>query len=97
MRAALLVLFLLAPPAASAELATERYAAAQLSVARDLLARARAAAAQGDHALAGKLAWQASLDARITWAMTESQWLRAEAARVGGAARMLVTRLAAGQ
>jgi|SRR5919109_4477985 hypothetical protein len=97
MRAALpLVFFLLCVPA-RAELPTERYAPAQLRVAQDLLERARVAAARGDHALAGKLAWQASLDARITWAMTESEWLRAKAAQVGGAARMLVTRLAAGQ
>lgn len=97
MRVLLLSLLVLGAWPAHADPATERYAPAQLRVANDLLERARAAAARGDSALAGKLAWQASLDARITWAMTESQWLRAEAARVGGAARMLVTRLAAGQ
>jgi Domain of unknown function (DUF4398) len=86
---------LLAVAAAHAEMPTERYAPAQLRVAHDLLERARAAAANGDIARAGKLAWQASFDARLAWGMTESQHLRAEAAEVGGAASALVTRLAA--
>ena len=89
-----LALFFLAAPEARAEPATERYAPAQIRMAQDLLERARAAAALGDAARAGKLAWQASLDARLAWAMTESQALRAEAAEVGGAASALVARLA---
>jgi hypothetical protein len=80
---------------AYAEPATERYAPAQLRVARELLESARAAAAAGDLARAGKLAWQASMDARLAWGMTESEHLRAEAAQVGGSASALVTRLAA--
>lgn len=97
MRAAIVLglVFLCCP--AHAELATERYAPAQLRVAKELLERARATAALGDHALAARFAWQASLDARIAWAMTESAWLRNEAAQVGATARMLVTRLAASQ
>jgi hypothetical protein len=44
---------------AYAERPTERYASAQLRVAQDMLQRARAAAALGDTARAGRLAWQA--------------------------------------
>ena len=89
-----LVLALAGAPAAHAELATERYAPAQIRMAQDVLERARAAAALGDVARAGKLAWQASLDARLAWAMTESAALRADAAEVGGAALTLTARLA---
>lgn len=94
MPALLLLLLWFAAPAAYAEPATERYAPAQLRVARDLLEHARASAALGETTRAGKLAWQASLDARLAWRMTESEQLRAEAAQVGGAARALITRLA---
>lgn len=92
---ALSLLFLCFGSVAQADLATERYAPAQLSVAQDFLERAHAAAARGDSGLAGKLAWQASLDARLTWAMTESPPLRAAAAEVGVAAGALIHRLAA--
>jgi hypothetical protein len=95
MRAAVLLSLLVLSFSARAEPATERYASAQLRVAQEFLDRARTAVARGDHALAGRLAWQASLDARIAWSMTESEWLRAEAAQLAGAARMLVTRVAA--
>lgn len=98
MRALLISLaFLVAasfPATALAEAPTERYAPAQLGVAQMMLERARAAALRGNAALAGRLAWQASLDARLAWAMTESELLRAQAAQVGNAARVLVTRLA---
>lgn len=94
-RALVVLVFALAgSPAAYAELATERYAPAQIRMAQDVLARARAAAALGEFARAGKLAWQASLDARLAWAMTESAALRADAAKVGGAALKLTARLA---
>lgn len=89
-----LALLLLLPAVCSAEeLATERYAPAQIFVAQDLLQRARAAAARGDATRAGKLAWQASLDARLAWGMTESAELRADAARVGGEASALIADL----
>jgi hypothetical protein len=78
---------------AHAERPTERYAPAQLSVAQDMLERARAAAALGETARAGRLAWQAGLDARLAWGMTESDVLRAEAAEIGGKAHALVTNL----
>lgn len=91
----MLALLLLTTAAPShGERATERYAPAQLRVAQDLLERARAAAVLGDFSRAGRLAWQASLDARLAWAMTESEHLRAEAARIGGAAAKLIAGLA---
>ena len=77
-----------------AEPATERYAPAQLRMGYDVLERARAAAARGETGLAGQLAWQASLDARLAWGMTESPLLRAEAAELGGSANALIRRLA---
>jgi hypothetical protein len=89
-----LLLCLLLPLAAHAELPTERYAPAQLFVAQGFLERARAAAESGDAGLAGKLAFQASLDARLAWGMTESAALRREAAQVGSAASALIHRLA---
>ena len=91
------LLLLLAVPAARADPATERYAPGQLRVAEAFLENARAAAALGDLERAGRLAWQASLDARLAWGMTESEQLRAEAAEVGRAAGALVERLAARQ
>jgi len=63
-------------------------------MARDLLERARGHAALGETAQAAQLARQASLDARLTWGMTESAQLRAEAAEVGGEANALAARLA---
>jgi len=94
-RAHLLLALVLAGAADGlAEPATERYAPAQIRVAQDFLESARAAAARGDSARAGKLAWQASLDARLAWAMTESQALRDDAAEVGSAASELIARLA---
>ena len=78
-----------------AQPATERYAPAQLRAGYDLLEQARAAAARGDPRLAGRLAWQANLDARLAWGMTKSTALRADAARLGAAAGDLVRRLAA--
>jgi hypothetical protein len=94
MRAALLLVALLLPATGLAEAPTERYAPAQLGVARELLEQARAAFALGDARRAKTLAWQASFDARLAWGMTESPYLRAEAARVGSAASALAWRLA---
>ena len=87
-----LVLFIAA--LAHAESPTERYAPAQLGVARDFLEQARAAALRGESERAGKLAWQAALDARLAWRMTHSEHLRAEAARIAASAGLLVGRLA---
>jgi hypothetical protein len=93
MRLVFLAGCLLLAAAAHAERATERYAPAQLLVAQDMLERARTAAALGDTARAGRLAWQAGLDARLAWGMTDSDVLRAEAVQIGGAAQALVTNL----
>jgi hypothetical protein len=95
MRRLVLLTFLVLPLPLRAELATERYAPAQLRVAQDLLERARARAALGEVGAASTLARQAGFDARLAWGMSESEALRAEAAQVGGAANALVTRLSA--
>lgn len=87
-----LVLFLAA--AAHAQAPTERYAPAQLGIARDFLEQARAAALRGDAERAGKLAWQAGLDARLAWRMSDSEHIRAEASRIAASAGLLVGRLA---
>jgi hypothetical protein len=93
MRALLLLTLIAAALPLQAELATERYAPAQLRVAQDLLERARARAALGEVEAASILARQAGFDARLAWGMSESEQLRAEAAAVGGQAGALVTRL----
>jgi len=93
LRAAAAVALALLPVLAQADAATERYAPAQLLVAQRFLEHARAAAALGEPGKAGVLAWQASLDARLAWRMTESEHLRAEAVEVGDAARALAARL----
>lgn len=78
---------------AHAERATERYAPAQITVARDFLERARAAASLEEYAAAGTLARQAQLDARIAWGMTDAALLRAEAAAVASEAAALTRQL----
>lgn len=77
---------------AHAERATERYAPAQISVARDFLERARAAASLEEYASARTLAQQAALDARLAWGMTDAALLRAEAASIVGQAAALAAR-----
>jgi hypothetical protein len=89
-----LALLLLAAAPSWGELATARYAPAQLQVAEDFLERARIAATRGNLSLAGRLAWQARLDARLAWTMSESSSLRAEAAEIGAAAAALIRQLA---
>jgi hypothetical protein len=84
----LVVLAALAP-AAHAERATERYAPAQIFVARDLLERARAAAALEKYASAASYAQQAAVDARIAWGMTDAPALRAQAEEILGEASAL--------
>lgn len=82
---------LLACAAAHAERATERYAPAQISVAQDLLERARAAAALEQYTTAATYAQQAQVDARIAYGMTDAPALRAEAQAIHGAAAALTT------
>ena len=74
---------------AHAERATERYAPAQLSVAQDLLERARAAVALEQYTAAATYAQEAQVDARIAWGMTDAPALRAEAEKIHGAAAAL--------
>jgi hypothetical protein len=74
---------------AHAERATERYAPAQIFVARDLLERARAAAALDEYAAVRTFAQQAQVDARIAWGMTDTPALRAEAEAILAEARAL--------
>lgn len=79
---------------ARAEPPAGRYAAAQLSVAQEYLQLAREAEHAADYSRAGVLAWQAGLDARLTWEMSESPVLRSSAVRVAEEARRLVRRIA---
>ena len=90
MRFLVLAAALLALPA-HAERATERYAPAQIFVARDLVERARAAAALEEYATARAYAQQAQVDARIAWGMTDAPALRAQAEAILAEAAALTT------
>ncbi|MGQ0547159.1 MAG: DUF4398 domain-containing protein [Betaproteobacteria bacterium] len=82
MRRLLLLAILFLPGLATAGPATARYAPVQLAVADAAIDRAERAMARGEAALARRLARQAALDARLTWAMTDSRYLRREAALI---------------
>ncbi|HEX7053623.1 MAG TPA: hypothetical protein VF211_06765 [Burkholderiales bacterium] len=77
--------------AARAERATERYAPAQIYVARHLLEHARAALAMQEYAAAASYAQQAQVDARIAWGMTDARALRAQAEAILAEAAALTT------
>ena len=62
-----------------AEPPTARYTGAQLDLAESQLEDARVALQGHDYSLARQLAAQASLDARLAWAMSDSQLLRRDA------------------
>jgi hypothetical protein len=64
------------------ESAVAPFAAAQLRLAQSELRRAEEALAGGDYDLARRLAAQAALDARLAWSMTESGFLRRDAAEL---------------
>jgi hypothetical protein len=89
MRHAFLLACFFALPAAAAPLATERYAPDQLEMAQQSLLRARAASQLGDRSLAGKLAWEASVDARLAYGMSESPSVQNAAAEVLSEAQSL--------
>jgi hypothetical protein len=74
--------------------ATARYAPAQLEMAHQSLERAREAALMGQLSLAGTLAWEASVDARLAWAMSDAPAIRGPAARVFHEASRLVRQMA---
>jgi len=90
MRIAGLLACVLATTLAYAEPATARYAPVQLQIARAALEEARAAAALGERARATRLAWQAQVNARITWAMTEAPFIRRDAADIAQRAAELM-------
>jgi hypothetical protein len=72
----------LAAGPASADPATEIYAPAQLSVAQRELDRAIQHMLQGETEAARRFASQAALDARLTWGMTDDDYLRRQAERI---------------
>ena len=84
---------MLVPLAAHAGRATERFAPDQIQLAEDSLRDARAAAAAADYQRAGILARGARVDARLTWAMTDDERLRSEAASVAAQAEALARTL----
>ena len=90
MRIAGLLAGLLATTFAYAEPATARYAPVQLQIARTSLDAAQAAAALGEAVRAADFAWQAQVDARITWAMTEEPLIRRDAADIAERAALLM-------
>lgn len=95
MRGVALLLSLLVPLAAAAENATARYAPAQLEMAQQSMQRAREAMLMGEGPLAAQLAWQASVDARLAWAMSDAAAVRAPAAAIAAEAARLVRQAAA--
>ena len=84
-----LLLAVVLPLAAHAARATERFAPDQIQLAEDSLRDARAAAAAADYQRAEVLARGARVDARLTWAMTDDERLRSEAASVAAQAEEL--------
>ncbi len=76
------LLLALAAGAGHADPATHGLAPGQLRWAEASLQRAQEALAQGDYDLARRLAAQAQLDARLAWSMTDSQFLRRDAAQI---------------
>jgi hypothetical protein len=84
------LLLLIAFPA-WAEPATGQYAPDQLMVARRALDHAEQLMRRGDVESAAAYAAQAALDARLTWAMTDSAFLRREAAAVYGRSERLLS------
>lgn len=89
---ALACLALLSAPT-QADPATERYAPHQLRVAEVELELAEEAVARGDLEAAGRLALQAQTDARLAWAMSDSERLRAAASEVYEESRRLQRRV----
>ena len=91
---AALALALLAPLAAAADGATARYAPDQLEMAEQSMQRAREAMLMGQDSLAGQLAWEASVDARLAWAMSDAAAVRGPAAAIAAEAARLVRQAA---
>ena len=81
-RRVILAAMVIAPAIAWGEPPIAAFAPAQLRLAEDVLQRAEEALAQRDFELARRLAAQAGLDARLAYGMTDSAFLRRDAARV---------------
>lgn len=96
-RCAFCIVAVLALSDAAAQSATAHLAPGQLRVAESALHRAEAALARGDYGLAGRMAAVAQTDARLAWAMTDSEHLRQEAEDVNEEAAFLGSQLAAGR
>jgi hypothetical protein len=95
MRGAVLLVSLIVPLTAAGENATARYAPAQLEMAQQSMQRAREAMLMGQGPLAAQLAWEASVDARLAWAMSDAAAVRAPAAAIAAEAARLVRQAAA--
>lgn len=86
-------LLALSSMSAQAQPATARYAAGQLRSAEALLKRAENARARGEYEQARRLAAQAQIDARLAWAMSDSDHMRSAVSRVYGRVAILEQRL----
>jgi hypothetical protein len=82
MKIAAALLLALVIGVAHADSATAAFAPAQLRLAEASLQRAQQALSEGQYDLARRLAAQAQLDARLAWSMSDSQFLRRDAARL---------------
>ncbi len=81
-RLILAALVALAPAMAWGQTPIAAFAPGQLRLAERILGRAEEALAQRDYDLARQLAAQAGLDARLAYAMSDSAFLRRDAARL---------------
>ena len=86
-------LLALSAMSAQAQPATARYASDQLRSAETLLKRAENARARGEYEQARRLAAQAQIDARLAWAMSDSDHMRSAVSRVYGRVAILEQRL----
>lgn len=95
MRFAALAVAVLVPLTAAAGEPTARFAPDQLEMAQESMQRAREAMLMGESSLAGQLAWEASVDARLAWGMSDAAAVRAPAAAIAAEAARLVQQAAA--
>jgi len=92
-----LLLLLSASLASAGPQAVAAFAPAQLRIAEQALREAGEARAEGDYRRAGRLAAMAELDARLAWAMSDSQLLRRLAAGISQCAALVRAQLVAGR
>ena len=79
------------PPDIAAQSATAHLAPGQLRIAEKALQGAEEALASGDHTLAARMAAMAQTDARLAWAMTDSEYVRQKAEDINEEAVLLRT------